>query len=1009
MGKVLLFGILLMVSFLKTIGETYASPGMLPGFLTSPRLLVQVPAPLFSPDPGWYSSDLDVLIQTEDPSATILYTLDGSEPSLENIEESVSYLVNYFHHQEWTESQNIPRNNITYIYSDPVHVNNRTSENNDLSEIITSYDTSFGIYWRKPTEKTFKGQVIKAKVIKEGEESETVTATYFVHPEQSARYSLPVLSISTDAENLFGYEKGIYVQGKTYFDAGGTPSNYVDYANFGKRGIEWERPVHAEFFSTEGELEFSQNLGMRIHGGGSRSRPMKGFRLYARNDYDEQNSMVYPFFQGGTDIYGAPMDDHKHLLVRMGGDLMDVFSDAATHRIMQPAKVEVQRSLPVVHFFNGEYWGVANIRDRTNDHFLSKKYLIERDNLVILAAPWGQGNSSQVETDNPEDILLYRALYNHVTGRDMSEAENYKTFEDRVDVLSYIDYNVLFIYLSNSDWYGEKHFNYWRVKNPNDRPYQDGKWRFMVWDFDAAPHGGPEFDMLINFIHPEGGGNQFASGDPEKTAMLRSLLQNEEFKHLFLNRFADHINTIFRPERMEPILRDTYEKVRSELEEHERRWHYQWATEQKLNNYIHFAHHRPSHQFQQLCSYFNIPGTLKVTANVNDPGAGSIRINTVALNSETAGVGEAPYPWNGIYFKDVPIKLAANPHSGYEFDHWLINGVPTEEKEPEVTFSEDFTVEVFFREKEEKDHQLIHFWLFDTKVPNDTPLSQVHPHYNRLPLVPLGELIFHPAVSDYPPEEGTEGIMDRVNDPTAVNYREEANSGIPFADAEMRGIRVRNPLQVVENGEIRKGMLELKIPSSFHTDIKLTLAVSRTNNGPSVMRWEYFNSNNGDWTTEGLAENTIQLAENYQLLTIDLSEITEANDNSDLAIRFSFDGSTVTGNSGNARFNNIAVEGVPMRDEIITGLPDHLNKEKKSLINRIYPNPTPSGLKIDFSEGWENINGFEIINSQGVIVNKFGKVPDQSISVALDGLPAGAYSIKITTSQHMEVLRFIKH
>lgn len=1009
MGRNLLFTLILVASFLKATGESYGSSwNLFNGFFGSKSLLVQVPLPKLSPGPGWYSSDFDVIINSDEESATILYTLDGSEPNLENVEPATSYLVNYFHHEEWDNSQNRIRQNITYVYEAPIPVHNKGFEDNDLSDIITTYDTSFGIYWKRPVEKVFKGTVIKAKLILDGEESETVTATYFRHPEKSARYSLPILSITTDAENLFGFEKGIYVQGKTYFDAGGTPSNYVDYGNFGKSGIEWERPVHAEFFSSNGGLEFSQNLGMRIHGGGSRSRPMKSFRLYARNDYDKHNSIAYPFFREGTDMYGAPLIDHKHLLVRMGGDLMDVFSDAATHRIMQPAQVDVQRALPVVHFFNGEYWGVANIRDRLNDHFISRKYLIERDNLVVLNAPWGQGRSDQVESGDPADIQLYRELYSGIQENDMTEDEHYNNFLDRVDVLSYIDYNMLFIYLSNPDWYGEKHFRYWRVKTPNQNPYQDGKWRFMVWDFDAAPYGGPDFDMLVNFIHPEGGGNQFASGDPQKTLMLRKLLQNESFRNLFLNRFADQINTLFKAERMEPILRDTYERLRPELDEHEKRWHYQWATDQKLNNYIHFAHHRPSHQFQQLCSHLGIPGTFKVTLNVNAPEAGFIQINTVDITSSTAGVGADAYPWNGTYFQSVPIKLTAKSNPGYELDYWLINGSRTEEKTPEISSSEDIMVEAFFRENDEKIHQLVHFWLFDTKIPNDTPLRHVHPHYNRLPTVPIGELIFHPAISDYPPAEGTEGIMDRVNDPTIINYREEANSGILFTEAEMRGLRVRNPLQVFEDGMLKKSKLELKIPSLLHKDIKLTLGISRTANGPSIIRWEY-NTGDGDWTDEGLEGNSLLLTENYQLLTIDMAEIEAVNNNPNLAIRFSFEGNTVRDNSGNARFNNIAVEGVPLREEVITGLPPQ-NRENTKLINRIYPNPSYSMLNVDLEqEIWEKVFSLEIINSQGAIITQLNKVPGEKFSLSLEGLSPGAYSIKIITFNQVEVVRFIKH
>ncbi|WP_198675228.1 CotH kinase family protein [Pleomorphovibrio marinus] len=966
-------------------------------------------SPKFSPEPGWYSSSLEVMISTSDEDGMILYTLDGSEPCLENVNGGESYLVNYYHHHEWENSQNIPRANVTYIYSGPIAVSERTSADNDLADIITTYDTSFDIYWKKPEEKIFKGQVIKAKTIREGTGSETVTATYLVNEQKNNRFHLPVLSVTTDPENLFGFEKGIYVQGKTFFDSGGSVTNYVNHANFGNRGREWERPVHVELFGNDGKLEFSQNLGMRIHGGTSRSRPMKGFRLYARNDYDDNNSMQHRFLPEAKDIYGAIMGDHKHILVRMGGDLMNIFTDAASHRIMAAANLDIQWSTPIVHLFNGEYWGVANIRNRLNDHYLARKYYTDTDNLIILDSPWGQGSSENVEAGNPGEISLYRDIYNHVVNQDMSDPKNYAEFEEKVDVLSYIDYNIMFIYLNNVDWYGEKHFKYWRVREVSNNPYQDGKWRFMVWDFDtAARFGGPGFDMLVNFIHPDGGGNEYASGNPQKTALLRNLLESSEFKELFINRFADHINTTFKPERMEPILRDTYERVRPALEEHRLRWRYQWATEEILNIYFDFTHKRPAHQFQQLRDHFGLSETVQVSIETANKEAGTLQINTLPISRDTPGVGQDPYPWTGTYFKEIPIKLQAHPNPGFEIDHWLVNGARMDEEVLEVTPKADMAIQAVFREAEFNEPRLIHFWLFDTNIPNNTPLTQLFPQHNSLPIVPMAELLFHPAATPPSEGEGTEGIMDRVNDPTIINYREQVIPGVPFEDIDMRGIRVRNPLRTLENGEVKNGMLELRIPTNLHRSIQVSMAVSRTNNGPEMMRWEYRTTEDGEWTKGDLKESQINLTTSFQMVTIDFSEIEEVNDNLHFALRFIFEGNTVTGDSGNARFNNIAVEGVEFKEEVITSLP-RADREHRRIVSKLYPNPTYGQLHLDLhQEQWPMINGLEIVNSQGVIINSFDSVPDRSFSISLENVPAGVYSIRVTSPQNSEVLRFIK-
>jgi len=84
------------------------------------------------------------------------------------------------------------------------------------------------------------------------------------HPQMNTRYTLPVISIVTDYDNFFDKSTGIYVNG-----------------NYENRGKEWERPVHIEYFETDGKLGFSMDMGLRIHGGYTRKYPQKSFRLYA--------------------------------------------------------------------------------------------------------------------------------------------------------------------------------------------------------------------------------------------------------------------------------------------------------------------------------------------------------------------------------------------------------------------------------------------------------------------------------------------------------------------------------------------------------------------------------------------------------------------------------------------------------------------------------------------------------------------------------------------------------
>lgn len=645
--------------------------------------------PIFSTPGGFYENEFSLLLESNDPGKIILYTLDGSEPDINNVDGGGEpYLVNYFYPGSWETSRLIPRTNETHIYMEPIQIINRTGQKNDISNTITTYRQAPRIWWIKPSDNIYKGTVVKARTYDGESYSKTVTHSYFIGEKE--QFLLPVFSITTDPKNLFDYDSGIYVPGKIYFDEGGTESNYESASNYGQRGREWERPAYIEYFDNHGELALSMDVGIRIHGGGSRAQPMKSLRLYARTEYDGRGAINYEFFSPNDTI-----STYKRLLLRGGGDVADHIRDAVAHEIMSNSKVSTQRNQPVIHFINGEYWGIAHIRDRLDRYYLAYRYNLDPDNIIILNAPWGIIEGTRgLEAGVVEDIQYYNELYSYAVENDLSKGEHYEYVKSLLDIDSYIDYNIMFIYLTNVDWYGITHYKFWRVREASDQLYGDGKWRIMVHDFDRAFEGS-KIDLLANAIHPAGGGNDWRFGggpDSPKTALLRNLLENQEFKYLFINRFADHINTTFHPDRVNSIIDKHYESIQEELDEHAQRWGYSAAKPSRVDSWKSFIRKRPDLQRQQIMENLGISGTAVLTLKT-DTSKGIIRINTIEISENIPGV-EDPNNWTGVYFLDIPVRITAVPNPGYRFDGW----VETESSEAEITLAltEDLTLTASF-------------------------------------------------------------------------------------------------------------------------------------------------------------------------------------------------------------------------------------------------------------------------------------------------------------------------
>src|SRR5690606_8688458 len=97
------------------------------------------------------------------------------------------------------------------------------------------------------------------------------------------------------------YEDGIHVAGSRFDQwrvANPTaPADGASWANWQLSGDDWEVPANLELFEPGlAEAGLNQAIGVRVHGGWSRSNRQKSLRLYARSDYGEShfNHEIFP-------------------------------------------------------------------------------------------------------------------------------------------------------------------------------------------------------------------------------------------------------------------------------------------------------------------------------------------------------------------------------------------------------------------------------------------------------------------------------------------------------------------------------------------------------------------------------------------------------------------------------------------------------------------------------------------------------------------------------------------
>lgn len=624
--------------------------------------------PIFSRIGGFYAEGFNLTLTATDPDVTILYTMDGSIPEPGNLNG-----VTYFYKNQYPQKPGDPfgeKLNGAYrshIYSQPIRIIDRTNEPDKLTHISTTFDKDPSYYF--PVKPVFKGTVIRARAIKPGALPSAVqTHTFFVTLKTSTRYSLPVISLSMQENTLFDYDDGVYVAGTVFDTLRMTyPDLFFDMfapANYYRNSQEWEYPAHMELFEiSQTQTVLSQDIGFWTHGKGSRSLPRKSLALYARNEYGA-SYLNYPIFPK------LPYNNYKRLILRNSGqdENSTNFRDALIQRVVSNLHVATQAYRPAVIFINGEYWGIYNIREHYDKYYLNQAYGVNPENIDYL-----NGNCMVVEGDAQH----YKETLNYIETNGLQSDQNYQYIQTRIDVDNFMDYQIANIYAVNTDW-PSNNLDFWRLRTPEYDPQSqyghDGRWRWLIFDMDLG------FGLVENFTHNTlkfatmTGGPVYYPNPEWSTFLLRSFLENETFKVDFINRFADLMNTTFLPERVTGIIADMKQTIEPEMPEHIARWKRPVGMDiwnNNVNVMINFANQRPVYQRLHIREQFGIESDVNVTLNVSNPKQGYIRINTIDITANTPGVSETPYPWIGIYFKGIPVKVTAMPRPGYAFAGWV--------------------------------------------------------------------------------------------------------------------------------------------------------------------------------------------------------------------------------------------------------------------------------------------------------------------------------------------------
>ncbi len=460
----------------------------------------------FSHDRGFYETPFEVILTTATPDATIVYTTDGSKPSVSHgivgnkVLVGKTTVLRVMAYKTGATSTNVDTH--TYIF--PTTVKKQATLPFDDPAPFRSFDMA-----------PYADLEIDPEVVNTSNKREFVDGLT----------SIPTLSIVMDVNHLFNESQGFY---------------------FGKGPLTRPASVELLYPSKFSDFEgFQVDCGIRMHSS-ALPKEKRSFRLVFSKDFGP-GMLRYPFFESAVQHAESAVKEFNTLVLRGGGQenwSRGEISDQAVYVRDQHVR-DSQLSLSgnaargiFVHLYlNGIYWGVYNAVERPDRRFLASYY---------------GGDSAEdwvgINIDRLGIIDRWAAMHRYARNHDLSEPAKYREMKTLLNTALFSDYILVNWFSGTGDWGQGNWYGGIRIHPP-------GAGLYFCWDAEMS-YG--LYDERYGHAWGAWVPPSFVSGGTSALHQLwMALADSPEFRLEFADRvyracynggpLADHVNkTNFR-------------------------------------------------------------------------------------------------------------------------------------------------------------------------------------------------------------------------------------------------------------------------------------------------------------------------------------------------------------------------------------------------------------------------------------------------------------------------------
>ena len=493
-----------------------------------------------------------------------------------------------------------------------------------------------------------KTTVVKAKLFLDGMLSPRATAqSYIFFPRD---ITLPVISISTNRKYLYDNKIGIYVDG-----------NYQS----GKKNYEfdWRRPINIEFFfEPEQDSQINQLCEARIMGGATRGSARKSLAVYANKRFGEKR-LNYEFFPDDR----PGITNFKSIALRNSGNDFDYLYQRDAIIQLNTARhcdIDFQAYRPAIVYFNGEYMGMLNIRERSNEDNIYTNY----DGLEDLDMFENWWELKEGTWDNYNAFKNFYAEHGHTLAE----------YDKWMDTMEFLNLMLVNLYYNNRDFPGNN-IVMWRPRS------EDGRWRWIMKDTDfglglygvSASYNSIKWIYDPNYDSGTNWANQY-----DHTRLFRRLMEDADFKREFIDRAAIYMGDWLNERGTRAVWDPLYDAIKYEYPYHRELINKWWPKyDDELNSARNWLSQRTGYFYNYIAAYYGVgsplPLTINKTTGESERAEMEITFNGVKLSEAL---------FDGKFFKDRRVNLSGKSlREGYTITGWKVTTKDNNSKETTET------------------------------------------------------------------------------------------------------------------------------------------------------------------------------------------------------------------------------------------------------------------------------------------------------------------------------------